>query len=414
MRKQQRSRLVRRRRVIRTHGWRHDLWDVPLMESLGFSGGVHLLILVVASTWVMENVGPVKRSGVKVSSYTRASVRSEFAETVEEGWQDQGSQDNVAELTITIAELEGLGARSSKPENDWPELLVPLPRQIPTRWGPARELVAMPVEESHASSGSNRAAGPGAENTPADVDIGKRARVSPRVQGACFGQVDGKYASSDCPGDRILTATEAAFLDVVRFWEGLDPSVTQRPGRVSLTWRIDRSGRAVDLEIFRDDVGQAEVIQWILGRVRTIQYGADLATGCKVVWHIGFGVNLHGMDVTLAEFQMRVMSDGILDVGEFIDLEALVYDDNRVSRAELSMLRAFEGGTKRKDIDVLWDDFLLKAEDDYRNRRVRSLETPPSMPPEEGSLDPHACNPPRPHALAATPRGTRGGCTCPA
>jgi len=325
-----------------------------------------------------------------VSHYMNPSVRSQFSETVDEGWEDQGQLDNVAESTIPIVETKGHGGQGSKPKNDWPDLLLPLPRQIPTRWGPARELVTMPAEESDASSGTNQAAGPRPEDTPAGTNIGPRARVSPRVHGACFGQVDGTLARSPCPTDRILTVTEVVFLDVVRYWEGLDPSVTQRPGRVSLTWRIDALGRAVDPEIIADDVGQAAVIQWILGRVRTIRYGADLATGCKVIWHIGFGVNLRGMDVTLAEFQVRVMTDGILNVGEFIDVETMVYDDNRVSGRELGMLRAFDGGTKREIIDVLWDDFFLQAEDDYRHGRVKPLETPPELPHKEGTLSPHA------------------------
>ena len=344
------------KRELPRSSWRTDCWDPPLCTSLVGSAAFHMLVLFgVAHTLTDTLSGHAvhrhfSHQVLRPDVLLVAGISDDQVDTEDAIQEDAGDMEGQRELDPIVRILESHASKRTPDtkENDWPVVEVPKPRRI----------------LSSRSAGSRR--------MQARVTVRERKSAKPPVvsepsacdPNECNGKAWGHGAKS-CASRAIQAATARAFSGLHGFWSGHSESSSLIGGRMILRWKISTEGRVNIVEILRDDVQDTAVRRWAMARAQEVRYDPASASGCRLTWHLGFGINLKGMHETLEEITARLIQDKWLDAGEASEVHGIIYDDRLIDIAEVEFLYQVSLAMEEHSIDPAWETLVLKAMTDY-------------------------------------------------
>jgi hypothetical protein len=398
--------------------WRTDFWDLPLLGGLSLSFCCHLSVVITAF---------IMGSGLDIS--LRLSPRSVPRSTMHvsvsqnpttlpgNGTLEQQSDSpalhrridpEIQAAFLTQIEQERLDQRAYgagvPAENDWPDETVPLPRNqwsfrgsnahgnpglrsgerlgalengnvprdlMPNRGGASADsdiLAHLGLDTNEHRTGQTRK----------DARLGDPSSRAPNLSGVpcgreqCEGKVYGTESEIRCPARQIIRQTSLHFGGAKEQWDAVKQDTRATAGRIVLKWRIGSGGRAIAPRILKDTVGHPAIRAWVLGKAQSLFYAPAPAKGCKVIWHVGFGVNLRSLRETLGQIARRMLADQLISHPELMELKTLIYDDTLVSGREMGFLMELHKGSSNTLNDPHWPSFFIKAyKDREKNWRPR-------------------------------------------
>jgi len=354
--------------------WRTDCWDAPLVSGLLASTSVHLVIVTIAGALGITHGNNVRPAARHVAQHNLGPEVVFLLDSDDMQHLDTPNHPMRSSLHFSMRPSRtdgGLHSTAAKERHeDWPDLEVPIPER-----GTAGQ------HHKH------RQGGPGEQRTPNNASQG----VDPpgTDSGGCRPEECGGTAWAETRGKRCWTAqlraeTAAGFEGLHTFWNARSHQQHVAPGRMILRWRITEDGSVPMVEILRDDVQDAVVRRWAVQRVRSLRYDPVGSAGCRVTWHLGFGINLVGLDESLGEMADRLVADEILDAGEGQEVRDMLYDDRVISITEMEFLYQLSIQVEPAQTDPSWDSFLMQAMDDY----LQGIGASPPAAPTEHTAPP--------------------------
>ncbi len=346
--------------------WRTDFWDGALVSGLLTSTSVHLLIVFAATAWGIAQGDATKPNRVHlVQRGLRPDVTFDLDEESFEGSPETmlDADSMAAELVpLRIVSSRESSAPGTKHHPDWPTLEVPVP--IPPIVAPNlsldRPIRRLINRESTGTPGERAMPQTEEETSPPATKVGSGCAPS-----QCGAVILGDRRGRRCTTKILEGTTMAAFRDLKTFWDAHAQRTGSRPGRMILQWRINGEGGVSRVEVLRDDVQDATVRRWALERVRRLHYDASVASGCGIRWHLGFGVNLVGLDESLGQMARRLVADSRLTEEELQEVQAMIYDDLYVCTGEMAFLQWVTAQVEPESQEPSWAPFLMNVMNEY-------------------------------------------------